>query len=159
VPPCSWFYCSNVYETTGWITWRFYMTLLNIMHTFPNEQIVVTAGQAAIFILKVAVLSLKNCNTWVAGPCMYFVTFTPLGMLKPLLIHYGGCYLLLVAILQTACVTKDWCMWSSWYHFLYVEIQTGTNSEVFIWFSMMSKENGSRDTQLWSQTFRAMTFE
>jgi hypothetical protein len=80
------------------------------MPTFPIEQIVVTTGQVPIFILNVTVLALKKCNTWVAGPCMYFVTFSPLGMLRPLLIHYGDCYFLLVAILQTVCVTRDWCM-------------------------------------------------
>ena len=50
------------------------------MSPFPSEQIVVIAGQAAIFILNVTVLALKKCDTWAAGPCMHFVTLTPLGM-------------------------------------------------------------------------------
>ena len=57
------------------------------MSPFPTEQIVVTAGQAAIFILNVTVLALKKCDTWDAGPCMYFDTLTPLYMLRPLSIR------------------------------------------------------------------------
>jgi hypothetical protein len=60
------------------------------MSPFPTEQIVVTAGQAAIFILNVTVLALIKCDTWAAGPCVYFGTLTPLGMFRPLLIHMGA---------------------------------------------------------------------
>ena len=39
------------------------------MSLSPTEQIVVTAGQVAIFILKFTVLALKKCDTWGYGLC------------------------------------------------------------------------------------------
>lgn len=53
------------------------MTLLNIIATFPSEQIVVTTGQAALFILNITVLTLQkmqHLGCWTMHVLCYIYT-------------------------------------------------------------------------------------